>query len=175
MSASQRRNSSCKNWEQTRLFLVQWIVRTENYYWLIHLAIAVLATLASAEDNFAQKHIPGGRPPTNLNARASVTESVKSKSFLSTPAAAPTTSQMFVLTNKNSGALLFSPPGAFLHGRGPSTNQPSPGVYEAAPYKGIVIVPDAQPDDRCIIVPPAAQPHITTIAPDLKLVPRKSK
>jgi hypothetical protein len=89
----------------------------------------------------------------------------------------------FVLTNSAATNRLF--PGTLL----PSfrtnlfSNAPiarampsvPPGVYEAEPYKAIVVVPGPHPDDRCIIGQGAAAtaPAMPMIKPELRLVPRK--
>jgi hypothetical protein len=147
-------------------------VKTEIYYWLVHLTIAVLATLASAEGNHAQQHIPTIRL-ANLNTSISNTEPVKSKSLLTNSAATATTNWFFVQTNNNAGSSLVRLPRAPLPESGLWTNHPAPGVYEAAPYKGIVIVPDTQLDDPSTIVPADTQPLMPIVTPELELVSRK--
>jgi hypothetical protein len=87
----------------------------------------------------------------------------------------PPTSRFFVLTNNNAGSLLFRPTNAPLPGSELSISRPAPGIYEAAPYKCIVVVPDAQLDDQCIVGPRANPPRMPTIKPDLELIPRKPK
>ena len=59
---------------------------------------------------------------------------------------------------------------------------PKPGIYQAEPYSGIVIVPGPHPDDRAIIgwsnpTPgaPAVTPEMPTVKPELRLVPREPK
>lgn len=54
-----------------------------------------------------------------------------------------------------------------------STNTPpqAAGIYQAEPYKMLVVVPAAQIDDRMVMSAPAA-PHILQHAPEIQLVPR---
>ena len=103
----------------------------------------------------------------NFIAKPSNMEPVKLQGFLANPTTAAPANWFFVPTNNNAGSLLFRPP--------KTTNHTSPGVYEGAPYKCIVVVPGPQHDDRCIIGLGAAQSRMPTITPDLELIPRKSK
>ena len=53
----------------------------------------------------------------------------------------------------------------------PTRYPPAPGVYEASPFTGIIVVPGPHPDDRCIIKP-GHSPTMPQLAPDLRLIPR---
>ena len=65
----------------------------------------------------------------------------------------------------------------------PGTVRPRPGIYEAAPYTGIVVVPGPHPDDRALIGEQSTgaanlvEPELRTpiIVPELRLIPRGQK
>jgi hypothetical protein len=109
----------------------------------------------------------------SLMSKPSNMEPLKQQFFLLETAIAAPTNRFQVPSNKNVGSLLFQPPGVPLPGGRLPTNQPAPGVYVAAPYRGIVVVPKSWFDERCIVGPRAAQPRMPTVTPDLELIPQK--
>jgi hypothetical protein len=61
-----------------------------------------------------------------------------------------------------------------LLGNRPGHGAPiQPGVYQSYPYSCLVLVPSAQPDDKCIVAPGGTDPRMPMIKPDLRLIPRK--
>ena len=53
----------------------------------------------------------------------------------------------------------------------PELSSPTPGVYVTRPYSLMVKVPDAHPDDIMVRPPPAPEPAIRIIKPEMQLVP----
>jgi hypothetical protein len=68
--------------------------------------------------------------------------------------------------DKNSVALLSLLPKGTL--------SPGPGVYNTAPYAGIVVVPDKHPDDRALINLADGDFKTPIIKPDLQFIPRNA-
>lgn len=51
----------------------------------------------------------------------------------------------------------------------------SPGVYQTVPYSCLVLVPEPQLDDKCIVGGRGGEtdPHMPMVRPDMQLIPRK--
>jgi hypothetical protein len=47
-----------------------------------------------------------------------------------------------------------------------------PGIYETAPYSGLVLVPGSCGDERAIIVPSVQDFSMPMVEPDLRFIPR---
>ncbi len=73
-------------------------------------------------------------------------------------------------TNSSQNLYFFRPPT-----RHASPPRPPPGVYEAAPFTCIVVVPGAHPDDRCVVGAPNVDPNMPMAKPELRLIPRSRK
>ncbi len=60
-----------------------------------------------------------------------------------------------------------------------TTKQYPPGVYETAPFTGIVVVPSPQIDDKMMLAMKGASkgtlPSMPTVQPELRLIPRAPK
>jgi hypothetical protein len=56
----------------------------------------------------------------------------------------------------------------------PAPARPEPGVYETAPFTGIVVVPGPHPDDRMVVRLGAFQPSMPNVQPELRFIPRGS-
>ncbi len=67
------------------------------------------------------------------------------------------------------------PPSPALKGKRSSRDVVKPGIYEAAPFAGIVIVPGPQFDDRAVLEPKGRGISMPTITPELRLIPRSPK
>ncbi len=112
---------------------------------------------------------------------------VPSPSAISNPPAANAAFQWWKGAGKPSGTTLPAPTNRFgilrfpKRGTGPSPgnqlamNLPASGVYRAAPYSSIVVVPPAHLDDRCVVGRSAPQPRMPTVIPDLQFIPWKQK
>ncbi|HWV98618.1 MAG TPA: hypothetical protein VNZ64_02885 [Candidatus Acidoferrum sp.] len=51
----------------------------------------------------------------------------------------------------------------------------TPGAYKTAPYACIVIVPDKNLDDCCVVAPAECDSRMPVVTPELRLVPLRSK
>jgi len=47
-----------------------------------------------------------------------------------------------------------------------------PGLYQSAPFSGLVLVPGPHPDDRAIIAPQETSSSMPAVKPELRLIPR---
>jgi hypothetical protein len=86
-------------------------------------------------------------------------------------------SRVWVLTNAvgSSSNLWMLPQQPRLFALGPRPDAPMtapPGMYEPEPYKGIVVVPGSQWDDRCLVFGGDPTAPMPVHKPELRLIPR---
>jgi hypothetical protein len=144
--------------------------------------LPLLAAGASGADCLYLAPGPGGAcllrsKPAESNRAPWVVRVLPPARAFSLPA---TNGRAWVLTNSpwsRSNVWIF-PRGArpFGPGRGPVAPPVAPpGVYESEPYKGIVVVPGPQWDDRCLTFGGDWTAPMPVVKPDLRLIPRASQ